>query len=285
MGTKSMKIIKTPSEMLAFSKAAKAEGKKISLVPTMGSLHEGHLSLIDIAKKNSDICVVSIFVNPTQFSPNEDFASYPREQESDFEKCESRGADAVFAPDASDIYPPDASTFIDEESISMHLCGKSRPRHFKGVTTIVGILFNIVRPDLAVFGEKDAQQLSIIKRMVRDLFFDVEILSGEIVREENGLAMSSRNKYMDKLEREGATKMRSALLAARDLAINENCTNVDRIKAKVVNEISSAKIRIIYVEIVDSETSLPMNQALSGKSRIAAAIWYGNTRLIDNIRI
>lgn len=285
MGIKSMKIIKTPSEMRAFSRAAKLEGKKISLVPTMGSLHEGHLSLIDEAKKNSDICIVSIFVNPTQFAPNEDFASYPREFENDIEKCSLRGADAVFAPEIKDIYPSGASTFIDEEAISAHLCGKSRPKHFKGVTTIVGILFNIVRPDCAVFGEKDAQQLAIIKRMVRDLFFEVEILSGEIVREENGLAMSSRNKYMDKLEREGATKMRKALLAGRNLAVNENCTNIDRIKARVVNEISSAKIRVIYVEIVDAETSLPVSEVVLGKSRISAAIWYGNTRLIDNIKI
>ena len=280
-----MKIIRTPEEMRSFSKSEREAGKRISLVPTMGALHEGHLSLVDKAKSLSDVCVVSIFVNPTQFGPNEDYASYPRTFDDDVKKCEERGVDAIFAPSPESIYLPDASTKIVESSISSNLCGKSRPKHFAGVTTIVGILFNIVRPHLAVFGEKDAQQAAIIKRMVRDLFFDVEIETGEIVREPSGLALSSRNKYMDKLEREGAARIHSALLAGKRLAEEENCDNVDRIKTRVINEVSNAKTRVIYVEVVDSETSLPVQRLERGKARISIAVWYGNTRLIDNIRI
>ena len=209
---------------------------------------------------------------------------YPRQLEEDAAKCEAAGADIVFAPSVSDIYLPDASTYVNEEDISRYLCGKTRPKHFKGVTTIVTILFNIVRPDIAVFGEKDAQQVSIIKRMVRDLFMGVEIVTGEIVRDENGLALSSRNKYLDKMERLGASRLHAALEDGRRLCI-EGCSNVDRIKAHVINKVTNAKTRVIYVEIVDAETSLPMLEAVPGKSRISAAIWYGQTRLIDNIRI
>lgn len=279
-----MKIISSPAEMTAFSKSARSNGGKIALVPTMGALHEGHLSLVRKAKELADTVVVSIFVNPTQFGPNEDFDKYPRQLEEDVAKCEAAGADVVFAPSVSDIYLPDASTYVNEEDISRYLCGKTRPKHFRGVTTIVTILFNIVRPDIAVFGEKDAQQVSIIKRMVRDLFMGVEIVTGEIVRDENGLALSSRNKYLDKMERLGASRLHEALEDGRRLCI-EGCSNVDRIKAHVINKVTNAKTRVIYVEIVDAETSLPMLEAVPGKSRISAAIWYGQTRLIDNIRI
>lgn len=279
-----MKIISSPAEMTAFSKSARSNGGKIALVPTMGALHEGHLSLVRKAKELADTVVVSIFVNPTQFGPNEDFDKYPRQLEEDVAKCEAAGADIVFAPSVSDIYLPDASTYVNEEDISRYLCGKTRPKHFRGVTTIVTILFNIVRPDIAVFGEKDAQQVSIIKRMVRDLFMGVEIVTGEIVRDENGLALSSRNKYLDKMERLGASRLHEALEDGRRLCI-EGCSNVDRIKAHVINKVTNAKTRVIYVEIVDAETSLPMLEAVPGKSRISAAIWYGQTRLIDNIRI
>lgn len=279
-----MKIISSPAEMTAFSKSARSNGGKIALVPTMGALHEGHLSLVRKAKELADTVVVSIFVNPTQFGPNEDFDKYPRQLEEDAAKCEAAGADAVFAPSVSDIYRPDASTYVNEEDISRYLCGKTRPKHFRGVTTIVTILFNIVRPDIAVFGEKDAQQVSIIKRMVRDLFMGAEIVTGEIVRDENGLALSSRNKYLDKMERFGASRLHAALEDGRRLCI-EGCSNVDRIKAHVINKVTNAKTRVIYVEIVDAETSLPMLEAVPGKSRISAAIWYGQTRLIDNIRI
>ena len=279
-----MKIISSPAEMTAFAESARANGGKIALVPTMGALHEGHLSLVRKAKTLADTEVVSIFVNPTQFGPNEDFDKYPRQLEADMACCGAAGANAVFAPAVSDIYLPDASTYVVEEEISRHLCGRTRPKHFRGVTTVVSILFNIVRPDIAVFGEKDAQQVSIIRRMVRDLFMGVEIATGEIVRDENGLALSSRNKYLDKLERLGASRLHAALEDGRKLCL-EGCSNVDRVKAHVINMVANAKTRVIYVEIVDAETSLPMSEAVPGKSRISAAVWYGQTRLIDNVRI
>lgn len=279
-----MKIISSPAEMTAFAESARVNGGKIALVPTMGALHEGHLSLVRKAKTLADTVVVSIFVNPTQFGPNEDFDKYPRQLEADMACCGAAGANAVFAPAVSDIYLPDASTYVVEEEISRHLCGRTRPKHFRGVTTVVSILFNIVRPDIAVFGEKDAQQVSIIRRMVRDLFMGVEIATGEIVRDENGLALSSRNKYLDKLERLGASRLHAALEDGRKLCL-EGCSNVDRVKAHVINRVANAKTRVIYVEIVDAETSLPMSEAVPGKSRISAAVWYGQTRLIDNVRI
>ena len=209
-----MKIISSPKEMKEFSANAKAAGKKIALVPTMGALHDGHLSLIDKAKSLADVVVVSVFVNPTQFGPNEDYDKYPRQLEADVAKCEEHAADVVFAPSPSDIYAPDASTFVSEEQISQNLCGKSRPKHFRGVTTVVSILFNIVKPDFGVFGEKDAQQVSIIERMVRDLFMDVEIVRAPIVREQSGLALSSRNKYMTQAERDSGNRCWRARLSS-----------------------------------------------------------------------
>lgn len=277
-----MKIISSPKEMKEFSANAKAAGKKIALVPTMGALHGGHLSLIDKAKSLADVVVVSVFVNPTQFGPNEDYDKYPRQLEADVAKCEEHAADVVFAPSPSDIYAPDASTFVSEEQISQNLCGKSRPKHFRGVTTVVSILFNIVKPDFGVFGEKDAQQVSIIERMVRDLFMDVEIVRAPIVREKSGLALSSRNKYMTQAERDGATRIRKSLLAGKAL-VDEGCTNIDRVKALVINTLADPKTRIIYVEIVDAKTSLPVSELAKGKCRISLAVWYGQTRLIDNI--
>lgn len=277
-----MKIISSPKEMKEFSANAKAAGKKIALVPTMGALHDGHLSLIDKAKSLADVVVVSVFVNPTQFGPNEDYDKYPRQLEADVAKCEEHAADVVFAPSPADIYAPDASTFVSEEQISQNLCGKSRPKHFRGVTTVVSILFNIVKPDFGVFGEKDAQQVSIIERMVRDLFMDVEIVRAPIVREQSGLALSSRNKYMTQAERDGATRIRKSLLAGKAL-VDEGCTNIDRVKALVINTLADPKTRIIYVEIVDAKTSLPVSELAKGKCRISLAVWYGQTRLIDNI--
>lgn len=259
------------------------ENKKIALVPTMGALHEGHLSLIDIAKKNSDITVVSIFVNPTQFGPNEDFSAYPRQLEEDAKACEGRGVDVVFAPLASSIYKKDASTCVVEEEISANLCGKSRPTHFRGVTTVVAILFNIVKPDVAVFGEKDAQQVSVIKRMVRDLFMDVEIIRAPLVRQENGLALSSRNKYLHGMQLETACRLSESLKVGKAM-VEEGCRNIDRVKAAIVNSLAkSSRIRVIYVEIVDAETSLPVKELVPGKCRAAIAVWLDQTRLIDNM--
>ena len=278
-----MKIIRLASEMRDFSASMGAEGKKIALVPTMGALHEGHLSLIDEAKKRADIVVVSIFVNPTQFGPSEDFDAYPRQLEADAQLCKERGADAVFAPDRNQIYAPDASTFVVEEELGVHLCGKSRPSHFRGVTTVVCILFNIVRPQIAVFGEKDAQQVSVIRRMVRDLFMDVEIVAAPIVREASGLAKSSRNKYLSNMQLDNASQLHIALLAGKKL-VEEGTLSVDRVKAEIVNQLSKvSRIRVIYVEIVDTHTSLPVSEIVPGKSRAAIAVWIDQTRLIDNI--
>lgn len=268
--------------MMDFAVEAKSQGKKIALVPTMGALHEGHLSLIDKARELADIVVVSIFVNPTQFGPNEDLDKYPRTLDADVAACESRKADVIFNPSNSDIYAKDASTYVEEETISKNLCGKTRPKHFRGVTTVVAILFNIIRPNFAVFGEKDAQQISVIERMVRDLFIDVEIVRAKTVRDENGLALSSRNKYLDKLEREGAARVHRALLDGKKL-VDEGATNIDRIKAFVINNVTNAKTRVIYVEIVDAKTSIPVTELAAGKCRISIAVWYGQTRLIDNI--
>lgn len=280
---KSMKIIRKPSEMQELAINISKSGKSIGLVPTMGALHNGHLSLVDVAKKESDICVVSIFVNPTQFGPNEDFSNYPRQLEMDAHACELRGVDIVFAPEASDIYSSDFSTYINEENISQYLCGKSRPKHFRGVTTIVGILFNIIRPNVAVFGEKDAQQVSVIRKMTKDLFFDVKIITAPLIRESNGLAMSSRNKYLSGTQTETATQIHKALEVGKKL-VEGGCTNIDRVKGEIVNYISKhVKIRIIYVEIVDAETSIPVQEITQGKSRATIAVWLDNVRLIDNI--
>ncbi|MBO7522047.1 MAG: pantoate--beta-alanine ligase [Opitutales bacterium] len=278
-----MKIIQTPQEMSAFSAQMRGENKRIALVPTMGALHDGHMSLIDLAKKNADVVVVSIFVNPTQFGPNEDFAAYPRKLEADTAACEARGVDAVFAPAADSIYRKDASTYVVEEEVSANLCGKSRPNHFRGVATVVSILFNIVRPHVAVFGEKDAQQISVIKRMARDLFFDVEIIRAPLVREKSGLALSSRNKYLHGAQIETACRLSQALKVGKKM-VEGGCLNIHRVKAEIVNQLSrSSRIRVIYVEIVDAETSLPVKEIVPGKCRAALAVWLDQTRLIDNM--
>jgi len=203
-----MRTIKTISEMQAFSGEARRSGKRIALVPTMGYLHEGHLSLMDKAAELAEVVVVSIFVNPTQFAPTEDFAAYPRDLERDSTRCERRGVHAIFSPDASEMYAPDASTWVVEERLSKGLCGLARPTHFRGVTTIVAKLFNAVLPDFAVFGQKDAQQAKVIQRMTRDLNFPVEIVVASIVREHDGLAMSSRNSYLSQAERQRALAIR-----------------------------------------------------------------------------
>ena len=277
-----MKVFTSVKELRAALDRTEQSG--IGFVPTMGALHAGHRSLVERARRENDTVVVSVFVNPTQFGPNEDFDKYPRQLEADAQKCREHSADVVFAPSPSDIYAPDASTFVSEEQISQNLCGLSRPKHFRGVTTVVTILFNIVKPDFGVFGEKDAQQVSIIERMVRDLFMDVQIVRAPIVREESGLALSSRNKYMTPAERDGATRIRKSLLAGKAL-VDDGCTNIDRIKALVINTVTDAKTRVVYVEVVDAKTSLPVSELKIGQCRISMAVWYGQTRLIDNIII
>ncbi|OGV31662.1 MAG: pantoate--beta-alanine ligase [Lentisphaerae bacterium GWF2_45_14] len=272
-----MKIFNSIKEMQVFSLSSKRDGKKVAVVPTMGFLHEGHMSLIDIAKKEADIVVVTIFVNPTQFGPNEDFSRYPRDFERDSRLCHERGTDAIFAPEASEMYPTGASTWITEDSLSKGLCGKSRPLHFRGVTTVVAKLFNAVLPDLAVFGQKDAQQLAVIKRMVRDLNFPVKIIAGPIVREADGLAMSSRNKYLSPDERKNALSISSALREAGKKIFGDSAGLRDFVSSKI----SSNGGRVDYVEVVDAETLEP-DCNFERPLLIAVAAYFGTTRLIDN---
>ena len=268
--------------MQAHSQSLKREGKTIGFVPTMGYLHEGHLSLIRLAKEKADVVVVSIFVNPTQFGPNEDLDNYPRDFKRDESLCKEEGVDVIFYPTPDEMYLQDHSVNIDETFLSKSLCGASRPGHFSGVVTIVAKLFNVVLPDMAVFGEKDAQQLRIIKRMVRDLNFPVEIISGPIVREPNGLAMSSRNAYLPVEARPHALCLKQALDdASNEFRLGER--NVETLKqcmrAIIKNTPSTS---IDYIEIVDNETLEPLS-VISGSALVALAVNVGNTRLIDNV--
>ncbi|MEM8549719.1 MAG: pantoate--beta-alanine ligase [Verrucomicrobiota bacterium] len=280
-----MQVIESPLEMQTWAFRMRGQDKLLALVPTMGALHEGHLSLIDMARQRADLVIVSLFVNPTQFGPNEDFSNYPRTYEDDIKACEMRGADVVFAPKMDAIYPPNYSTYINEEFTSKHLCGQSRPGHFRGVTTVVAMLFNICRPDVAVFGQKDAQQCAIIKKMTKDLWIPIEILIGPTVREENGLAMSSRNRYLEPHRRAEAAKLQDALQKGKAL-VESGSVNVDRVKAEVTHWLSQSRmIRIIYIEVVDRETMQPLREIVPGKSLLAAAIWLAETRLIDNVEL
>ncbi|HBC86678.1 MAG TPA: pantoate--beta-alanine ligase [Lentisphaeria bacterium] len=278
-----MKVILKISEMQKYSAAMKKQGKTIALVPTMGCLHEGHLKLVDKAAACAEIVVVSIFVNPTQFGPKEDLSRYPRPVEKDLALCRKRGADAVFLPSADEMYDKDSSTWIEETMLSRGLCGKSRPGHFRGVTTIVAKLFNAALPDIAVFGKKDYQQAQVIRRMVRDLNFPVKIVLHETVRENDGLALSSRNTYLSQEERKNALSIRRSLKSAKS-AILKGGKNVGLIRKSIISGISSAGGKIDYVEIVDAGNLEPAGK-LSGNILIAIAAFFGRTRLIDNIEI
>lgn len=278
-----MQILRTVSEMQALATALRSQGKIVGLVPTMGALHEGHLSLIRKAAERADAVVVSIFVNPTQFAPSEDFNKYPRELEADAAKCETAGADYVFAPANEEIYPKGYSTYITEEFVAKPLEGVSRPSHFRGVTTVVAKLFNICRPDLAVFGQKDAQQVAVIKKMVADLNFTVDIVVAETTREPDGLAMSSRNRYLTATQRQEALSISKALFKARDMvAAGERRS--DRLVAEATHILSQhRRIRVIYVSLVDRDTMEPAREAAPGRTLLAVAAWVDEVRLIDNI--
>ena len=274
-----MRTLGTMAETAAFQATA---ASPVILVPTMGALHAGHAALIDAARaragRNGTV-IVSIFVNPTQFGPNEDLAKYPRTMEADLEMCSTHGADAVFAPTADEMYPPGDSTFVDETELSRGLCGAQRPGHFRGVCTVVAKLFNIIRPDAAIFGEKDYQQLAIVRRMARDLFFNLEIIGHPTVRESDGLAMSSRNRYLDADERKRA----AAFPAALSTAAQEN--DPGQIMAKAMALITEGTGSAPqYVELVDAETLAPL-AALERPAVLAAAVKIGETRLIDNVRL
>ena len=273
-------IIETVQELRRFTK----NKGTIGFVPTMGYLHEGHLSLIKAAKAENDLVVVSIFVNPTQFAPNEDFESYPRDLDRDAKLAYSAGADIIFHPSVNEMYPVGASTIVTVEGdLPLQLCGASRPTHFQGVTSVVNILFNIVKPDRAYFGQKDAQQAILIQKMVRDLHMDLRVVVCPIVREEDGLAMSSRNTYLSEEERAQALVL-SRGLANMKSRFNEGTgtTDVSELLAIITNEIATAPIaRVDYVEIRDYDTLLPIDH-VSKKALAAVAVYFGKTRLIDN---
>ena len=275
-----MQIYRTKQKLRDQVAEWRRQGLTVGLVPTMGYLHEGHLSLIRIARANADRVVVSVFVNPTQFGPNEDFEAYPRDETRDVALCEETGADAVFAPTPEEMYAAGATVHVVEDRMSRVLCGKSRPIHFGGVLTVVLKLFHIVMPDVAVFGQKDAQQLAILRRMVRDLDVPVRLIGAPIVREPSGLAMSSRNSYLTNEEKTRALALRRALDAA-EAAWAAGRTDVAGVRAEMRAILEAAGADIDYVEFVDAE-SLEDVPALRSGTLVAIAAKIGHTRLIDN---
>jgi len=280
-----MKIVETIRQVRQIIALQKKQGKRVGFVPTMGALHQGHLSLIRLARKHSDFVVVSIFVNPTQFGPKEDFKKYPRNPKKDAALCKSAGADLIFAPVPEEIYPKGFSTYVNVENLTQGLCGASRPGHFKGVTTVVAKLFNIVQPDAAVFGQKDAQQLTVIRRMTADLDLPIKIIGAPIVREPDGLAMSSRNAYLTLEERaEAPTLYRSLQLAGNMIKSGKRqADSVKREMAKLLYR-DAPLGEIDYIEIVDNETLRPVKQ-IKQNTLIALAVKLPNARLIDNLVI
>lgn len=287
-----MQIIRTISEMQQLSQEQRKKGKKISFIPTMGFLHDGHLSLIKIGQSKADFTVASIFVNPTQFGPNEDFKTYPRDEKGDFEKLKSVKTDAVFVPTPEEIYPENFQTTVHLSEITQGLCGKSRPTHFDGVSTVVLKLFHLVNPDYAIFGEKDYQQLALIRQMVKDLHLKIEIIGAPILRNEKGLALSSRNSHLSNQEQKEALVLSQAITQVRKIyqAGETKVSNLIEEAKKIIRTAPSAVID--YLEIVDSKTLKPLQTLPSpykgegpgerSSARILLAVKIGKTRLIDN---
>ncbi|NIP39690.1 MAG: pantoate--beta-alanine ligase [Candidatus Dadabacteria bacterium] len=279
-----MKLIDNIADMKAYSDAKRSNGAKISFVPTMGALHDGHLQLVKNAANIADICVVSIFVNPAQFGPSEDFGKYPRDLDRDKNLLKELGVDAIFFPKLEDMYGDGFQTYVEVEEIQKPLCGKFRPGHFRGVATVVLKLFNIVKPHYAVFGEKDYQQLQVIRRMVSDLNVDVEVISHPIVRERSGLAMSSRNEYLKSDKREEASSISDALFNVKrqfDSGVKEKDSLLDTAYS-ILNEVGINEIE--YLEIVDGQNLTEKKSAGPGDV-VAIAARLGGTRLIDNMRL
>jgi len=281
-----MEVITSIEEIQELALRLEKEGKKIGFVPTMGYLHEGHLSLIDLIRERSDVLFLSIFVNPTQFGAGEDLEKYPRDMERDLALCRERKVDYIFAPKPDDIYPEGASTYVSEEGVSQGLCGETRPTHFKGVTTICAKLFNLVRPAYVALGQKDAQQVVVLKRMIRDLHFPIEVVIGPTLREPDGLAMSSRNSYLNDRQRQDALLIHKALLAGKRLVDEKGIRNVDRVKAELMTVLRSGSfVRINYAEVVDGENMKPEKEIELGRSMLVIAVWVDNIRLIDNMSL
>ena len=274
-------VIRSVAELQRWSDAARAAGKRVALVPTMGALHEGHLSLVRLGHHLAERVVVSIVVNPTQFGPAEDFARYPRDLERDLDALRKVGCDVVFAPGVEEIYPAGDATWVEVERLTAGLCGRSRPGHFRGVTTVVARLFNAARPHVAVFGEKDYQQLAVIRRMARDLGFGVDVVGGPIVREPDGLAMSSRNVFLSPRARAQAPGLNVALHEAR-AALRAGVRDADALVATVRERIEKEPLaEIDYVELVDADSLEPV-RTVRGPALLAVAVRFEGTRLIDN---
>ncbi len=279
-----MEVAKTIESVRRLVKKARSQAKSIGFVPTMGALHIAHISLIKAAKKNCNFVVVSIFVNPTQFGPSEDFKKYPRPVDEDLNICKEQGVDLVFLPEQNEVYPAKNLTWVNVEELTEPLCGQFRPGHFRGVTTVCTKLFNIVQPDLAFFGQKDAQQAIVIKRMAADLNIPLRIVVCPTVREPSGLAVSSRNEYLTSQQREDAELIFKSLQKSRQM-IETGITDAETIIAEMQKILQQApSIQIQYVSILDVETLEKIDKA-AGKILVAVAVQIGSTRLIDNIMI
>ena len=276
-------VLKTKKALRTFVEAQQKARRTIALVPTMGALHEGHASLLREARKRADIVVASVFVNPTQFGPNEDFAKYPRTFESDLAVCQKEKVDAVFAPQPKEMYFDDRSAWVNEEALSRYLCGARRIGHFKGVCTVVSKLFNLVQPQYACFGKKDAQQLLILERMVRDLDFPIKIVECPLIREKSGLALSSRNKYLSSEEKQEALVLSKSLKAAKEaVAKGKSAAETKKLIAKIIATSPLAKVD--YISVCDRGTLEEVKTFKKGqKILVALAVYFGTTRLIDNV--
>lgn len=279
-----MKLVHTVSELRAEIAATKRQGLTIGLVPTMGALHEGHASLIKAAAQENDFVVVSVFVNPTQFAPNEDLDAYPRTLDADCTLAENNGADIVFAPSPKEMYPSEDATWVEVTGdVTKVLCGRTRPIHFRGVTTVVTKLFNLAQPDRAYFGQKDAQQVEVLKRMVKDLFFNLELRVMPIVREADGLAKSSRNTYLSAAEHSAALVLNKSLKVAQQAYVNGE-RNSEKLTSMVKSLIQAEPLaKIDYVEVYGLPELKPADASLIGANLLAVAVKFGTTRLIDNI--
>jgi len=275
-----IKIIKNPAVLQKFSKKMQTQGKSIGLVPTMGALHKGHTSLIELSAKNNDITIVSIFVNPTQFGANEDLAKYPRRLKTDAELCAKAGANIIFAPEPQTMYPSPLQTFVHNPGLEHLYCGKYRPVHFAGVLSVVAKLFNIALPNRAYFGEKDFQQLHLIKKMVYDLNFPIKIIGAKTIREKNGLAMSSRNEYMAPKEREAASSICAGMMIAK-----KNAKSPNELKNIIQKKIQQAGGKIQYIEIAKKSDLMPAKTIIPKNTVILLACYFGKTRLIDHLEL
>ncbi|HRE81734.1 MAG TPA: pantoate--beta-alanine ligase [Opitutaceae bacterium] len=277
-----MQTIHSIKAIQDLTRGLRGQGQIIGFVPTMGALHEGHLSLIRLAAERADSVVVSIFVNPTQFGPSEDYSKYPRDLERDVALCAEAGAEVVFHPTVEDIYPKGYSTYVSEDHVSRPLEGASRPTHFRGVTTVVAKLLNIVAPDFVVFGQKDAQQVAVITKMIGDLLIPVEVIVAPTLRDPDGLAMSSRNRYLSATQRKEALAIFQALSKAKQM-VEAGELRADRLIAEATHILSqNRRIRIIYVAVADRLTMEPMREVVPGKALMAIAVWVDEVRLIDN---